>query len=313
MFKLPDIPSPRSQPHELADFAEWLAWKQGQVSARAIQAALGRLDDNAHNEGCDDDSDDAADLLDEVMNEIDRRSTASGGGYPFELDDVGTTLRYNPTSDFRGQVYLFLLLTTRMNMLRQRVHAGIDGALLFEKLCALVLMKYLGGQPASSTVRNRTKSFVFGTAQQGSFQQKVSDLCAEIGEGGGFRSRDTGAVNAQDDKLDVVAWTPFSDNRKCKLIIFGQCKTGTSWENQMTQLQPDSFISRWMDEPFVLRPVRAFMITESSDNSQWFGTCLYTGLLFDRCRIVDFSEALPNTIEGEIRKWSEAARLSIAV
>jgi hypothetical protein len=51
MFKLPGIPSPQAEIHELADFAEWLAWKQGSVSHRQILADLGRLDENEPKRG----------------------------------------------------------------------------------------------------------------------------------------------------------------------------------------------------------------------------------------------------------------------
>ena len=59
MFKLPALPSPRSQIHELADFAELLALQQGTVSAREILAYLGRVSENDPNEGIDDEDDKA--------------------------------------------------------------------------------------------------------------------------------------------------------------------------------------------------------------------------------------------------------------
>ena len=42
MFKLPARPSSGADIHELADFAELLAWANGKVSAREIVAFLGR-------------------------------------------------------------------------------------------------------------------------------------------------------------------------------------------------------------------------------------------------------------------------------
>lgn len=316
MFKLPGIPTPRSEVHELADFAEWLAWKQGRASSREILAAIGRLDDNDHNIGCDDNADELADDLDEVMNEIERRHTACNGAYPFTLERAGTVLE-NRTSqeDPRLTVYYYLLLATRMNMLNNRTHQGIDGTLLMEELGEHVLGNYLGGRLVGDRSRDagcqnfrRAKSMVFGTRNRSRFPDKIRDLCLAVGEGGAFRTLDPAMVDAQDDKLDVVAWVPFSDMKPCQLIIFGQCKTGTSWDGQKTQLQPDSFIKRWMRDPFLLNPIRAFLISEASDRSQWCGDCFYTGLLFDRCRIIDFCSDIEEDLLSRITTWTYAAK-----
>lgn len=60
MFKLPVKLSARPGLHQLADFLEWDAWQNGFSSARAINAALGRIDDNPVEEGCEDSSDESA-------------------------------------------------------------------------------------------------------------------------------------------------------------------------------------------------------------------------------------------------------------
>ena len=74
MFRLPNLPSSQAECHELADFAELLAWDKGSISAREIEAYLGRLGENDHNAGCDDNDDENADEIDEVMNELERRA-----------------------------------------------------------------------------------------------------------------------------------------------------------------------------------------------------------------------------------------------
>lgn len=312
MFKLPQTLSSRPCVNELADFSEWLAWTRGKVSAREILAALGRLDENDVNVGCDDNADDLAAELDEVMNEIERRSSACDGAYPFALGLQGTVLFYAPPKDPRATVYCYLLMGTRLNMQANRTHAQIDGALLFEELGAHVLGNYLGGQAVPGQAnRRRAKSLVFGTGNPGSFAGKVADLCTQLGEGGAFRKLDDADVDAQDDKLDVIAWVPFSDQKRSQLILFGQCKTGTSWDGQKTQLQPDAFVHRWMRDPFLMMPMRVFMITEASDRAQWCGDSLYAGLFFDRCRIIDFSENLDDKLLARIGVWTDAAKLNV--
>ena len=121
----------------------------------------------------------------------------------------------------RHAIYKYLLLATRLNMKDDRRHAGCDGAHLFEELAAESARCYLG---------DRSESLVFGTAAgTAGFSGKVDDLCARLGEGGGFRNPDDVAPTERDGKLDVVAWKSFSDRRPGKLIAFGQCKTGTHY------------------------------------------------------------------------------------
>jgi hypothetical protein len=306
MFKLPDLPSPQAECHELADFAELLAWHRGSASAREIVAYLGRLDENDDNIGCDDNDDENADELDEVMNEIERRASACGRGYPFALECAGTVLRYAPNDeDHRSHVYRYLLLSTRLNMKDNRIHAGIDGAGLLEEVAANVLRCYLHPR--------RARSIVFGTSAPGGFTDKVNDLCHDLGEGGSFRNLDPGPVDANDDKLDTVAWVPFSDKSRGQLIIFGQCKTGSNWGGLVTQLQPEGFIKRWMTEGYLLNPLRAFCVTEAADRSRWCGSCIYAGLFLDRCRLVDFCEELSPALFERIKAWSQAAKATVGM
>jgi hypothetical protein len=123
---------------------------------------------------------------------------------------------------------------------------------------------------------------------------------------------DTGSVDANDDKLDTVSWLPFADKCRCQLIMFGQCKTGTNWDNMLTQLQPTAFIKRWMSEPYIHNPLRAFCVVEAVNRARWHGHSVYSGILFDRCRIVDFCEKPNSALLGKIRKWATAAQATIS-
>jgi len=278
-----------------------MAWQNDSVSAREILAYLGRTGDNEYNEGVDDEDDINAEALDDVMMEIDRRSKSCVGGYPFALDLKGTVLRHNSSdSSERAVVYRYLLLSTRLNMTADKVQADIDGTGLLEEISAAVLRCYLG--------YNRAQSVVFGTAIGGTFRDKVDALCGALGEGGGFKALDPGPVNANDDRLDSAAWIPFSDKRGGKLIIFCQCKTGSSWREHTTQLQPDAFIRRWMKHrTFLVVPMRAFCVSESTCPNHWGGLVSYAGLLFDRLRLVDFLDQIEPDLLERIRIWNESA------
>ena len=299
-FKLPDYPSPQASVHELADYAEFVALLRTTCSARDVESYLGRIDDNAYNVGIEDSDLENERLSDGMMLELSRRQEACGGGYPFGLSASGTLLEKRfEESEARHWIYAYLLFATRLNMSSERQKAGINGTDLLERLSASVLCQHLG--------RDRARSIVFGTSAGGSFPDKINTLCRDIREGGNFDHKDTGYVQANDDGLDVVGWIPFSDRKPSKLSVFGQCKTGTSWEEVKTELQPEAFIKRWMSRSFAIDPLRAFFVSESADNSRWFGTAVYTGLLFDRCRIVDFSNDIDSGLSVDIETWTKAA------
>ncbi|MCA9110873.1 MAG: hypothetical protein KDA52_13050 [Planctomycetaceae bacterium] len=303
-FKLPKLPSPRARLHELADFAEILSWKQSHISEREIISFLGRVDDNEHNDGVNDDEEETTNLLPLVMNELERRSDACRDGYPFTLERRGTVLNYSKSreNETTSIVYRYLLLSTRLNMKTNKVHADIDGTKLLEHLSAHVLKTYLG---------NNAKSFVFGTAKSGEFRAKVENLCKALNEGVGYRKLDEDAIEyAVDDKLDAVGWVPFSDLSPGQLILFGQCKTGDNWNGTEFQLQPTVFAKRWLKESFLVDPQRAFCISEALDRTRWKSTNVAAGIVFDRCRLVDFCWDFDTT---EMRIWTQSAFSSFEI
>lgn len=303
-FKLPDNPSPSPHIHELADFAEILSWVLGRCSARDVQSYLGQIDDNQFNVGIDDDDLEIESLAENMIAELGCRIEACGGGYPFQLDQSGSVLVYDPgVGNPRAHLYLYLLMATRLKMTQEKIQSGIDGTKLLEELSAHVLRNYLGAEKSISTV--------FGTATRGGIREKVNQLCRDVGEGGQFRNIDSGSVDANDDGIDVVGWIPFPDRLPSKVSVFGQCKTGTSWSDHTTRLQPGPFIERWMSGTFVVKPIKAFFVAESADRSRWLGTCLYGGILFDRCRIVALADKLDESLTTQIQCWTQAARLRL--
>ena len=301
MFKWPGTPSAEADDHELADFVELVSWREGRMSAVELTRYLGRLNEADYAEDGVPEEDDVDFLAESVFDELERRAETCAHGYPFSVDNDGQSVRFigDDTDDAHHAVYAFLLLATRLNMNTDRVHDGIDGTAVFEELAAESARVYLGP---------RSKSLVFGTAAQGTgFKEKVDDLCASIGEGDGFNDRGGDGRRQRDGKLDVVAWTPFSDGLPSKLLIFGQCKTGTDYKDQLAQLQPDAFCNKWFGSQPVVSPVRAFFVTEALSRSQWRNTAVDAGLLFDRCRIVDFIDDASDDVLDKLQAWTSAA------
>ena len=127
--------------------------------------------------GCEDDEVKNTDTLTDVFRELDRRSSICGAAYPFAVQSNGEVLQHSTVNPANvGQiVYRYLLLGTRLNMLKQRVHAKHDGTCLFEEFSAAALKAYLGNDKA--------QSLVFGTSVGGGFGDKVKVLCARLAKG----------------------------------------------------------------------------------------------------------------------------------
>jgi len=115
---------------------------------------------------------------------------------------------------------------------------------------------------------------------------------------------------SKDDNLDTAAWVPFADGQPGMLILFAQCKTGTSWREMTTQLQPDAFINKWMSGKVLVKPVRAFCVSEALHPAQQKGWTAEAGILFDRCRLVDFGDAVSPALLTRMEAWTTAARTS---
>ena len=299
MFKWPGVPSPQALVYELADFAELVCWQQGTVSDTELAQRLSRFDENEYQEGVLIEEKIPKRVVDLYL-EIESRAEACRDNYPFAVDETGHSLGVGQTASNRKDlIYKYLLLATRLNMSDNRVHAGIDGTLLFEELTAETGRQYLD---------NRAESLVFGTATTASsFPAKVDDLCVKIGEGNGYVNRGGNRPHQRDGKLDVVLWKHFSDRLPGKLIAFGQCKTGTDYKDTLTQLQPDSFCRKWLQTPLSLPPVRMFFVAEALPRNDWYNATSDAGLLFDRCRIVDFCDSVSNQVLAKIVSWTKAA------
>ena len=116
----------------------------------------------------------------------------------------------------------------------------------------------------------------------------------------------------QDGRLDVVAWIPFGDELPGKLIGFGQCKTGTNYRDDLTELQPDGFVQKWMRSSLIVPPVRMFFVSEALGTTpeERFEDSVDAGLLFDRCRIVDLSNGVDEEVLQAVQQWTSAAAVA---
>ena len=302
MFKWPVPPSSQAPRHVLADFAEMTCLKENNTSTTNLSRLLKGLEENDYPDGVPVE-DDVDAFAREAFVEIENRLRVCRDKYPFEIRNEGTSLKVNQDLDNPSHViYKYLLLATRLDMNQQRNQGNIDGTLLLEELSAEVGRAYFG---------SRAKSLVFGTAAESSdFVSRVNALCGKIGEGGGFSNNSgAGRTLARDGKLDVVVWKPFSDHLPGKLIGFGQCKTGSNYKDELTQLNPSAFREKWLKTALVVMPIRMFFVSEALAlrESDRFNLALEAGLTFDRCRIIDFCHGIAECVLARVKCWTEAA------
>ena len=266
-----------------------------------FRSALSASSDETDHNGIDSPDDRVLLALQEALDEIANRHSRCNKKYPFTVNQ--TSIKFSSESSFTDLdiVYLYLLFSTRLSMKSDRVHCDIDGTLLFEELCEQIAKEYFG---------ERAQTHIFGTSnsiERDSFGEKVNHLLKCLKEGPLSFRQPEGSRNRQNDgKLDIVVWKPFADERSSKLIGFGQCKTGTNWENHTTSLHPRDFFTCYVTGTPCHDPVRLFFITDSCIDA-WGENSIRSGILFDRSRIMDYLPTkLPDSLICRIRSWVEA-------
>lgn len=294
-YKIGSIPGSKSYIEERADFWEITAlqYSGSFVSQLYIGKALAKELDELSHEGIDSEDDQLNDKLDDVFKELERRISATNSKYPFEFKRY--SIKLDEAESITKDVYLFLLLSTRFNMKENKIHGGIDATHLFEDLCAWVAKKYFGVN---------ADSYVFGTSNPGSFEDKVNEMISRLKEGDAFRNRNNNTPTKNDDAVDVVVWKDFAENRAGKLIGFGQCKTGTSWRKYIADLKPEKFCNSWFHDRPVFYPISLFFISDTMNWEFNYFTTQYDYVFFNRFRIIEHvDETIPESIITRIRQW----------
>ena len=257
-----------------------------------------------------------------------------GSCYPFELEGDKLTWKKERWSD----LYVFLLQATIRSMDRERMAVkngrgweivqkkpksapcdSVDATVLFEDLCLHALKGYLG--PRATAMRIGA-----GADQCEGFPKRFEAVCEKVCEGK-VRQRDASKEKASfaerllletsgDCGLDVVAWLDFAESkaRGGRLIVFGQCKTGTNYEiAHARRLDPPELTAEYLLEPFTAAHsniVRVFMVAQRPDKPKAAKLNRAGGLLFDRCRIIDClsADGVPKDLMEQMRNWLKAVR-----
>lgn len=282
-------------------------------------------------------------LQDKVVRIIKIRNASCRGGYPFACQSAASfkiTRKEHRSEDIAMHSYVFMLLATRMDMGKHRsakFHGSLwtimskpegetnpaewlDGAELFEQLCCAAITGYLGP-------RCQTHHFGAGPGQSKmKLIEKVAEALRHLKDGALPKASDKVMQVHGDGGLDLIAWLQFTENahdhvepRPGKLLVFGQCKTGTSYEiEDASKLNPTLIVEQYLEEAFGILStniVRVFMVANRPDKDSARKFNRAGGLLFDRCRITDcigdamFSSESPFAdLPQKIQNWVAAAR-----
>lgn len=295
MFSRPNSKDPSAI---VADYIELQCFLSGApVSVYSLRSLFSMPDDELDNSGVESSDDFSIDSIEDGIKECGQRSVSCPMKYPFEVESMSVT-PLNVNEAFK-EIYLFLLLSTRLNMKEDAKHNGLDATKLFEELCAGVASEYFG---------KHSKSFVFGTANGESFKDKIEHVISSLHLTSSFKTPLGSTGKQKDAAVDVVAWIPFTDKKDSQMIAIGQCKTGTHWDAMLTCTQPGVFFGdNFTGEPFA-GVERMFFMTESYGIDKWEERSRKGGIIFDRTRIMEYiPENLDYYLLGRIKIWNQAA------
>jgi hypothetical protein len=314
-FRLPALPSSSTEsPAEIADFWEILTIRRAgkSVALASVRAAIDRSAESDPAEDAEEDIEEEG-RFDDAIEEIKYRMSVCGKSYPFYFatNSYRVIALHPEAACEKRDLYLFLLLATRLNMNTRRTFVGIDGPLLFEEVCEAALREMCG-------VRGQTHRFGTSAGAQ-NFSDRLTSFFSDLQE---FGLRDDRPIpnHGGDDGVDLAWWNTFSWNSDIpfqadcsrppgKLIVLAQCKTGTSWDAaDMNRLSPSSFFQKWMVHDPLGQCARLFMTAARVDDSLWEDVHRDGGVFFDRCRIVDYAApTISSELMARVRRWTAAA------
>lgn len=289
---------------EVVHFADWL-----EVRAATNPNRIASIDDLARalQQATDYSPPVARSKAEDAFVELSSRAIACGGGspgdfgnYPFELD--GNVVRcVGPVSNNMSDAhlaYMFLLALSRHNMSsKTRKIAGHDGTQLFEELSESVLGGFFAAGASSKGGAKRFRTLA--TA----FKDCVSEMC-KIAHSGGCAVPKARSPGGGDGGVDIFAWRTFSDRREGALLAFAQCKTGINWRNHTTRTIPAEFCRRYIVPRPTVDPLRIYMVPVRVDGRDWSDVVGEAGILFDRCRIVDWSSKIAPSLFERCHAWA---------
>lgn len=204
-------------------------------------------------EGEDDDAIDADTkteaLIDEVFTELERREKSAVDRYPFTVNQKGTTLSFDlSTQSFGKYTYVFCLLISeyrRKTYIPSRIFHPISAEIeeLFQ-VCSTVA--------AAGLLNGRAISFGFPRPDGSGFLEALRRTYEDLILEGKTEHKTRPGVSSKtkDGGIDIIAWRSFPDNLPGKLYLLGQCASGANYENKSIR----SYLGRFHGDWFTMQP-----------------------------------------------------------
>jgi len=238
-------------------------------------------------------------LAAEVFDELDRRSKATNGCYPFTINDAGTMLLLRDgTLESGPYAYLFCLLVSefrRQQMIARSVFAPVESEVphLFQ-VCSTVAAAGLLRGAAVSFGSPRPDGSGFLTALRRTYEERMREGRTEHSARPGVTS------HTKDGGIDVIAWRDFPDGLPGKLYLLGQCASGSGYPSKGTRSFIGSFHGDWFNVAPASPPIEALFIPFMLDHDltvrrsetlsvaragRYLSLTRDLGVILDRCRI----------------------------
>lgn len=243
-----DPPEKNSGEVALADWLELVATLSGDRAANLdlIADAADIAEDTEIDDIADDDAANEA-LIEAVTEEIRRRARVlHEAAYPFRMSANGEVLHLKNDLTYGQDAYLACLVIN---------HSWTSGKLLaptkltdaearearnhFEILTAVAAIGIANG-PA----------FLLGTNRRGAagLLQRVSEICAHVGEGRARAALDPAApARANDDSVDVLAVETENDGPPHRSFWFCQSAAGANFDSKPIINEIEKFMEIWME------------------------------------------------------------------
>jgi len=280
----------------LADWVELTALtsRDRNTSWQDLASALGAAGDEEDVEG----------LCNAVFEELGLRSDSAPQAYPFDVE--GSRIQCKRSTWRRWTPYVFCLCLSYFGPRRGRTRGGPYPARLFEHLSEHAARHFVG--PNGEAVRFASPRN-WDPLPPG-FAAALDKVCGDRYLHEGERDRSERVHSAKDAGLDIIAWRHFPDRRCGKLVLFGNCASGSDWQRKISERTPADFCSIWLAPEPRSAVLAAVFIPHRVRLDLWRSRTPLGGILFDRCRLAYWAQqgtwSRPD-LQQQIHDWTTQA------
>ncbi len=191
-------------------------------------------------------------IADDILEEIDYRSTVLDSDYPFKLSRLGEQWWVCPEINTEGRTeiaHTCYLLCLCISVIRDGrispddvVHLNQPMPHRFQAVATAAARKILDGQ-----------AIWFGWLRPDSsgFRQALHEVSSKMCLRGNSGTPPYGASGQEKDAgIDIVAWRDFRDGWPARPVILGQVASGRNWTTKSVKYDPNRFLNWFSPKPF---------------------------------------------------------------